>query len=105
MKIIKQRKKILHQLQVSGSADALTFTNLAVIATIQGNEIEAADFAREAIAQESFNPHAHFLLARSYEVQGDLEQALKEATIAVEQQDTETYVQYKGYLESKIQTR
>lgn len=101
----KTAQKILHQLQVSGSADALTFTNLAVIATIQGNEIKAADFAREAIAQESFNPHAHFLLARSYEVQGDLEQALKEATIAVEQQDTETYVQYKQYLEGKIQTR
>lgn len=101
----KTAQKILHQLQFSGSADALTFTNLAVIATIQGNEIEAADFAREAIAQESFNPHAHFLLARSYEVQGNLEQALKEATIAVEQQDTETYVQYKHYLESKIQTR
>ncbi|MBC1935053.1 rhomboid family intramembrane serine protease [Listeria grandensis] len=98
-------QKILQQLQSSGSADEISFTNLAIIATIKGNEEDAASYAREAISQEPFNPHAHFLLARSYEMQGDLKQALKEATIAVEQEDTENYVQYKLYLENKIQTR
>ncbi|MDT0109250.1 rhomboid family intramembrane serine protease [Listeria booriae] len=96
---------ILDQLKSSNSADDVTFTNLAVIATIKDNEKQAAVYANEAIRMQPFNPHAHFLLARSYEMQGDLKQALKEASIAVEQENSETYMQYKQYLESKIQMR
>ncbi|MBC1500105.1 rhomboid family intramembrane serine protease [Listeria weihenstephanensis] len=98
-------QKILDQLRISGSADDVTYTNLAIIALTDAKVQEGQYYAREAIEQESFNPHAHFLLARSYEIQGNLELALKEASIAVSQQDTEPYVQYKKYLEDKIKTR